>query len=102
MTVIRGINAFHGDSSACLLGDGVLAAAALEERFRRIKHWAGSPSESIRYCLAEPGIGLAQVEHVTNNQEGKGNLDKKLAYRLTRRPALGLMLGNFVVARKVG
>ena len=34
---IIGINAFHGDSSACILKDGRLIAAAEEERFRRIK-----------------------------------------------------------------
>jgi len=59
MTYILGINAFHGDASACLIRDGVILAAAEEERFRRIKHWAGFPSEAIRYCLSEAGIGLA-------------------------------------------
>ena len=50
---IIGINAFHGDSSACLLKDGKLVAAAEEERFRRIKHWAGFPSQSIKgYVLS--------------------------------------------------
>ena len=92
MTVILGINAFHGDSSACLLRDGVLLAAAEEERFRRIKHWAGFPSEAIRYCLAEAGITLAQVDHVAINQDGKANLGKKLAYTLTKRPDLGMVL----------
>jgi predicted NodU family carbamoyl transferase len=33
--------------------DGEIVAAEEEERFRRIKHWAGFPSEAIRYCLAE-------------------------------------------------
>ncbi len=41
MTLILGLNAYHADSSACLLRDGLLVAAAEEERFRRIKHWAG-------------------------------------------------------------
>lgn len=92
MTIILGINAFHGDSSACLLRDGVMVAAAEEERFRRIKHWAGFPSESIRYCLAEAGIGLAQVDHVAINQDGKANLGKKLGFTLTKRPDLGFLL----------
>jgi carbamoyltransferase len=48
---ILGLNAFHGDSSAALIRDGVLVAAAEEERFRRVKHWAGFPSQSIAYCL---------------------------------------------------
>ena len=45
---ILGINAYHGDVSAALLKDGQLVAAVEEERFRRIKHWAGFPSEAIR------------------------------------------------------
>lgn len=40
--IILGPNAYHGDSSACLVIDGKLVVAAEEERFRRIKHWAGS------------------------------------------------------------
>ena len=43
MLDILGLNAYHGDASACLLRDGVLVAAAEEERFRRVKHWAGFP-----------------------------------------------------------
>ena len=54
--IILGINAFHGDSSAALVRDGALVAAAEEERFRRIKHWAGFPSQAIAYCLREAGL----------------------------------------------
>ena len=61
MTHILGINAYHGDSSACLVQDGKLVAAVEEERFRRVKHWAGFPSESIRYCLNEVGISLKDI-----------------------------------------
>jgi carbamoyltransferase len=86
MTLILGINAFHGDSSACLVRDGVMLAAAEEERFRRIKHWAGFPAESIRYCLAQAGVSLAQVDHVAVNQDRKANLARKIAYALRRRP----------------
>jgi len=49
--IILGMNAFHADSSAALLKDGKLIAAAEEERFRRTKHWAGFPSQAIAYCL---------------------------------------------------
>jgi len=48
---ILGINAYHGDSSACLVVDGRLICAIEEERIRRIKHWAGLPIESIKWCL---------------------------------------------------
>ena len=89
---ILGLNAFHGDSSACLLKDGVMLASAEEERFRRIKHWAGFPSEAIRYCLAEAGITLADVDHIALNQDSRANLGKKLAFTLAKRPDLGMVL----------
>ncbi len=92
MTFILGLNAFHGDSAACLVQDGRIVAAAEEERFRRVKHWAGFPSEAIRYCLQEAGIGLGDVDHVALNQDSKANLGKKIAYTLTKRPDLGLVL----------
>ncbi len=47
MATIFGINTYHEDASACLVIDGKLVAAVEEERFRRIKHWVGFPSEAI-------------------------------------------------------
>jgi carbamoyltransferase len=38
---ILGLNAYHGDSSACLIKDGQLIAAVEEKRFHRIKYWVG-------------------------------------------------------------
>jgi len=90
--IILGINAYHGDSSACLVKDGILIAAAEEERFRRMKHWAGFPSEAIKYCLAEAGIDLCAVEHVAINQDASANLWKKIAFTLTKRPDLSLVI----------
>jgi carbamoyltransferase len=62
--IILGLNCFHGDSSAAIVRDGTLVAAAEEERFRRIKHWAGFPAQAIAYCLAEAWISLADIDHV--------------------------------------
>ena len=45
--LILGINAYHADAAACVVRDGKLIAAAEEERFRRIKHWAGFPSQAL-------------------------------------------------------
>ncbi len=92
MTTILGLNAYHGDSSACLVIDGRLVAAAEEERFRRVKHWAGFPSEAIRYCLAEARISLADLGHVAINQDAKANLWKKIGFTLAKRPDLRLVL----------
>jgi len=92
VTIILGINAYHGDSSACLVVGGKLVAAAEEERFRRIKHWAGFPSEAIRYCLDEAGITLADMADVAINSDPKANLMKKIGFTLKKRPELGLIM----------
>ncbi len=52
---ILGLSAFYHDSAACLVEDGVLVAAAQEERFTRRKHDAAFPGNAVRYCLAEGG-----------------------------------------------
>ncbi len=61
---ILGISAYYHDSAAALLRDGALLAAAQEERFSRRKHDPRFPAEAIRYCLAEAGIGLGDVDYI--------------------------------------
>ncbi|MCL4768142.1 MAG: carbamoyltransferase [Hyphomicrobiaceae bacterium] len=90
--IILGLNAYHGDSAACLIRDGEIVAAAEEERFRRIKHWAGFPSEAISYCLAEANVSLADVEHVAVNSDPRASFLKKVGYTLRHRPDVGLVL----------
>jgi carbamoyltransferase len=89
--LIVGINAYHGDSAACLVRDGKLIAAAEEERFRRVKHWAGFPRDAIRYCLREARAGLSDVEHVAINRNPKANLWRKFRYAMIRRPEPALL-----------
>ena len=79
---ILGINAYHGDSSACLIKDGSLVCATEEERIRRIKHWAGFPSEAIRFCLQEEGITIDEVDYITISRDPSANFYKKLLYAL--------------------
>ena len=50
---ILGLSAYYHDSAACLVEDGVIVAAAQEERFTRKKHDAAFPRNAARYCLAE-------------------------------------------------
>lgn len=90
--IIVGLNAYHGDSSACLVRDGEIVAAAEEERFRRIKHWAGFPAQSIRYCLLEAGASLADVDVVAVNSDPGASLFKKLEFTLRQRPDLRFVL----------
>ena len=88
---ILGINAYHPDSSAAIIHDGKLIAAAEEERFLRIKHWAGFPKESIRYCLKEANIGLEDLDYVALNRNPQANFHKKVIFVLLKRPSLSLI-----------
>lgn len=94
MAVILGLNAFHGDSAACLVRDGRLMACAEEERFRRIKHWSGMPSEAVRYCLREAGLRLGDVDHIAINRDPKVNNFRRVAYALRRMPSPKLILNR--------
>jgi carbamoyltransferase len=90
--LILGINAYHGDAAACLLRAGEIVAAAEEERFRRIKHWAGFPSEAIRYCLSEAKASLADVDHIAVNSDPGANIVRRVSYALLNRPDVRLIL----------
>jgi carbamoyltransferase len=90
--IVLGLNSFHADSSAALVRDGELIAAAEEERFRRIKHWAGFPSQAIAFCLERAGVSLADVDHIALNQDSRANLIGKMRYVLGQRPDPSLVL----------
>ncbi len=61
---ILGISAYYHDSAACLVKDGVILAAAQEERFTRRKHDPGFPARAVRYCLAQAGIGVQDLKYM--------------------------------------
>ena len=61
---ILGASAFYHDSAACLIRDGIIVAAAQEERFTRKKHDNCFPGNAIQYCVKEAAIDPAEIEHV--------------------------------------
>ena len=81
---ILGINAYHGDAAAAIIKDGKLLAAVEEERFNRVKHCAGFPAESIRYCLRAAGIGIEEVEHIGVSRDPSAHLHKKILFAASR------------------
>ena len=99
MEVILGINAYHGDASACLLVDGELVAAVEEERFLRIKHWAGFPKESINYCLNEAGLRLSDVDVLAINSDPKANYLRKIFHVLRHRVDFSLIKERLKVSK---
>ena len=89
---ILGINAFHGDASAALVVDGQLVAAVEEERFNRIKHWAGFPAQSIRWCLQHAGVRPEQVQHVAISFDPRANFWRRLGFVAKARPSFRSLL----------
>ena len=82
--IILGINAYHGDAAAAIIRDGQLVAAAEEERFNRVKHCAGFPTEAVRYCLEAAGTNLEDVEHIGISRDPSAHIHKKILYAATR------------------
>jgi carbamoyltransferase len=87
--IILGLNAHHADASAAIVIDGKLVAAAEEERFRRVKHWAGFPTAAIEYCLREAGVTMNGVDHVAVNRDPNARMLQRAKYLLARRPSIG-------------
>ena len=73
-----GISAFFHDSAAALVRAGEIVAAAQEERFSRVKHDARFPSKAIDYCLAEAGVGSAEVSTVVYYENPTTKFDRVL------------------------
>ena len=86
---ILGLNAYHGDASACLLIDGQVVSATEEERIRRIKHWAGFPSEAIKFCLEDAGLTLKDIDVITISRDPYANFSLKVLSALKNRLSLG-------------
>jgi len=100
--IILGVNAYHGDSSACLVAEGKLLCAIDEERIRRIKHWAGLPTESIKWCLEYTGIDIKDVDYIAVSRNPSAHLHKKMLRILTRAPSLSFLKGRLQNAAKIG
>ena len=103
--IILGINAHHADSSAAVIVDGKLVAAVEEERFRRIKHWAGFPTHAIEYCLREAGVDLSGVDHIAVNRNPRARLLQRPAFVIRNRPSLRAIqrrLENRAKVRDIG
>ncbi|MCX5660585.1 MAG: hypothetical protein NTW19_12810, partial [Planctomycetota bacterium] len=63
-TSILGISAFYHDSAAAIVRDGVIVAAAQEERFTRKKHDPRFPSQAVDYCLKQAGVAPEDLSYV--------------------------------------
>ncbi|MGF2411716.1 MAG: carbamoyltransferase N-terminal domain-containing protein, partial [Ferruginibacter sp.] len=62
--IILGISAYYHDAAAAIIKDGVIIAAAQEERFTRIKHDESFPVNAIAFCLKEAAIEIDDLDVV--------------------------------------
>src|SRR3989441_6347578 len=97
---ILGINVYHPDVSAVLIRDGQLIAALEEERFRRVKHYAGFPSTAIRRCLEIGGIEGEDLNAVAVSRNPRANLLRKAAFVFGHRPGHALLRDRIRNLRK--
>lgn len=98
---ILGLNAYHGDSSASIMKNGEVIAASEEERFRRIKHWAGFPSEAVKFCLKEAGITVKDIDYITISRDPSANIHKKLLHAAKNLVSAKSLIDRLSNTRKV-
>ena len=98
---ILGLNAWHGDASACVVVDGELVAAAEEERFRRTKHWAGFPAIAARWCLETAGVAPADLAAIAVNRDPSASRLHKAFYALKKRPSRAFIADRLANSRRV-
>ena len=106
---ILGISCFYHDSAACIVRDGIILAAAQEERFSRKKHDPRFPGNAIRYCLQEADLTIQNLDYVVFYDKPFLTFERLLLSYLTVAPkgirswleAMPLWLGQKLYIPKV-
>jgi carbamoyltransferase len=101
VTSILGLSAYHADASAAAVADGRFVAGVEEERFRRVKHWAGFPELALRFCLNELGGDLGGVTALAVARQPRAHLLRKAALALTHPRSLRRAAGRVRNLRQV-
>jgi carbamoyltransferase len=57
------------DAAAALVVDGELIAAAEQERFSGKKHTGDFPVDAIRFCLAEAGLSINDIDEIAHGYD---------------------------------
>jgi len=103
LQVILGVNAFHADSAACLVIDGILVGAVAEERLGpRVKHSAAFPENAIRWLLNSNNLKLSDVTHIAVAKDPDANLAAKAKYSLLNPVSSVGAVAEHIRRRKVG
>jgi carbamoyltransferase len=95
---ILGVSCYYHDSAAALLEDGMLVAAAEEERFSRIKHDNGFPDRAIDFCLRQAGISASDLDYVVFYEKPLVKLERILVTALGSYPKSWRSFGEAMIA----
>jgi len=92
---ILGLSTYHADAAAAAVADGRFVAGAEEERFRRVKHWAGFPAAALRWAADELDAGDgAGIDAVAVARQPRAYLWKKARLALSHPRSLGRAAGR--------
>ena len=78
--LILGLNAYNAGASAAVLTGGELTAAVEEERFTRIKHSAGFPYQSVKFCVESSNYQALDLSHVAICRNPKAHFWEKVMF----------------------
>jgi carbamoyltransferase len=81
---ILGLSVYHADAAAAAVRGGAFVAGVEEERFRRVKHWAGFPEIALGWCAKE----LGGVDAVAVARQPRAYLFRKAWLALTHPRSL--------------
>jgi carbamoyltransferase len=91
---ILGLSAFHADASAAAVMDGGFVAGVEEERFRRVKHWAGFPEQALRFCLDELGGDIGEIAALAVSRQPRAYFLRKALLALSHPRSLRRAAGR--------
>lgn len=80
---IIGISSHFHDSACCVLKDGLLVAAAEEERYSKVKHDSSIPTRAFRHCLKMAGLTLSDVDCIAYYERPDLKLARQIWMLLT-------------------
>ena len=83
---VLGISCYYHDSSAALVKDGAVVAAAQEERFTRKKHDTSFPINAVKYCLKSQNISIKDIDNIGFYEKPFVKLERVLFQHLEKFP----------------
>lgn len=95
---ILGLSCYYHDAAAALLEDGILVAAAQEERFSRRKHDPGFPGHAVAFCLRQAGCVAADLDYVVFYEKPFLKFERLLTTLVATVPRSGRLFREAMLA----